>query len=71
MSSTQEGFNMNTGTNAKATPQYEGQIVKFKSPHADVVLFDIARLNTKYNRLEWWALNEPTEEQQLTATWSN
>jgi hypothetical protein len=51
------------GTNAKSKPQFEGQIVKFKSPHADVMLFDIARLNQKYSRLDWWALNEPTQEQ--------
>ena len=55
------------GTNAKSTPQFEGQIVKFKSPHADVMLFDIARLNRIYNRLEWWALNEPTDQQQSIA----
>jgi hypothetical protein len=62
---------MHTGTNAKAKPQFEGQIVKFKSPHADVVLYDIAKLNTKYNRLEWWALNEPTTEQMQQATQTN
>lgn len=55
------------GTNAKSTPQFEGQIVKFKSPHADVMLYDIAKLNQKYNRLEWWALNEPTAAQQQIA----
>ena len=58
------------GTNAKSTPQFEGQIVKFKSPHANVILFDIARLNQKYSRLEWWALNEPTDQQQISATLS-
>lgn len=62
---------MNTGTNAKSKPLFEGQIVKFKSPHADVVLYDIAKLNTKYNRLEWWALNEPTLEQIKQATQTN
>ena len=51
------------GTNAKSTPQFEGQIIMFKSPHANVMLFDIARFNRKYNRLEWWALNDPTPEQ--------
>jgi hypothetical protein len=55
------------GTNAKCTPQFEGQIVKFKSPHANVILFDIAKLNTKYNRLEWWALNDPSEDQKQSA----
>lgn len=62
---------MHTGTNAKTKPLFEGQIVKFKSPYADVVLYDIAKLNTKYNRLEWWALNEPTTEQMQQATQSN
>lgn len=62
---------MNSGTNAKVKPQFEGQIVKFQSPHANVVLYDIARLNTKYYRLEWWALNEPTPEQIKQATTIN
>ena len=51
------------GTNAKSRPQFEGQIIKFKSPHANVMLFDIARINKKYGNLEWWALNEPTPNQ--------
>jgi len=51
------------GTNAKSKPQFEGQIIMFKSPHADVMLLDIAKLNTKYGNLEWWALNDPTQEQ--------
>lgn len=51
------------GTNAKSKPLFEGQIIMFKSPHANVMLFDIARFNTKYKRLEWWALNDPTIEQ--------
>jgi hypothetical protein len=50
------------GTNAPTRPQYEGQIVKFKSPHAEVMLYDIAKPN-KYGTLDWWALNEPTEGQ--------
>ena len=54
---------MKTGTNAPIRPSFNGQIVRFQSPHANVMLYDIARLNKKYNRLEWWALNEPTEEQ--------
>lgn len=58
------------GTNAKSTPQFEGQIVKFKSPYANVMLYDIARLNQKYNRLEWWALNDPTNDQKSIATLS-
>jgi hypothetical protein len=55
------------GTNAQCKPQFEGQIVKFKSPHANVMLFDIARFNQKYDRLEWWALNEPTDQQKSSA----
>jgi hypothetical protein len=51
------------GTNAKSKPQFEGQIIKFKSPHANVMLFDIAKLNAKYGNLEWWALNDPTQDQ--------
>lgn len=53
---------INGGTNAPSRPEYEGQIVRFLSPYADVVLYDIAKLNKKYNTLEWWRL-EPTEEQ--------
>jgi len=53
------------GTNFTATPLFEGQVIAFKSPHADVTLYDIARFNTKYNCLEWWALNDPTPEQIL------
>jgi hypothetical protein len=49
-------------TNAPIKPQFEGQIVSFMSPHANVLLFDIARLD-KYGRLEWRAVNEPTDEQ--------
>ena len=51
------------GTNAPATPQHEGEIVRFKSPHSSVMLYDISRLNKKYRVLEWWALNDPTPEQ--------
>jgi hypothetical protein len=51
------------GTNAPTKPRFEGEIVIFKSPHANIQLFDIARLNQKYGVLEWWALNDPTEEQ--------
>jgi hypothetical protein len=54
---------MMKGTNAPARPEHEGEIVRFKSPHAKVELFDIARLNQKYGFLEWWALNDPTPEQ--------
>lgn len=60
---------MTNGTNAHSRPQFEGQIVKFKSPHADVVLYDICRRNAKYGNLEWWALNEPTPEQVSAAFW--
>jgi hypothetical protein len=50
------------GTNAPIKPQFEGQIVSFTSPHADVLLFDIARFD-KYGRLEWRAINDPSAEQ--------
>lgn len=53
--------------NAQSKPSFEGQIVKFKSPHADVWLYDIAKINPKYGYLEWWALNDPTPEQMKGA----
>jgi hypothetical protein len=52
-----------TGTNAPTRPQFDGQIVKFKSPYAAVMLYDQARRNPKYGHLEWRALNEPTAQQ--------
>lgn len=58
---------MQTGTNSHSKPQFEGQIVKFKSPHANVWLFDICKRNEKYGFLEWWALNEPTDAQKRDA----
>lgn len=58
---------MKTGTNAHLKPEFEGQIVKFKSPHANVWLFDICKRNAKYGFLEWWALNEPTNAQKQQA----
>ena len=58
---------MQTGTNSHSKPQFEGQIVKFKSPHANVWLFDICKRNEKYGFLEWWALNEPTDAQKRNA----
>ena len=59
---------MKTGTNAPMKPQFEGQIVKFVSPHfSDVILFDIAVRNEKYGWLEWYALNEPTAQQRKSA----
>jgi hypothetical protein len=51
------------GTNAPTRPRHEGQIIGFKSPRADVMLYDIAKLNPKYKTLEWWALNDPTPQQ--------
>ncbi len=48
-----------TGTNAPVKPQFEGQIVKFKSPHANVWLYDIATRNEKYGYLEWYAITDP------------
>lgn len=56
-----------TGTNAPYKPAFEGQVVKFKSPHSDAILFDIAKRNEKYGYLEWHALNEPTERQKFIA----
>lgn len=50
---------MTNGTNAPAKPQFEGQIIKFKSPRADVWLYDIAVRNEKYGWLEWYAINDP------------
>ena len=58
---------MNTGTNAPRKPSFDGQIVKFISPFANVWLYDICRLNAKYGHLEWCALNEPTIEQKTQA----
>ncbi len=59
-----------SGTNAPIKPQFEGQIVGFVSPHADVVLFDVARFD-KYGRLEWHAINEPSDEQKNNAVFIN
>jgi len=50
-------------TNAPGKPKFEGQIVKFKSPHANVILYDIAKRNIKYGNLEWWALNNPSDNE--------
>ena len=60
---------MQTGTNAPTRPQFEGQIVKYKSPHANVTLYDICKVNPKYGWLEWWALNNPTDAQKHDAMW--
>lgn len=63
---------MKTGTNAHSKPQFEGQIVKFNSPHnSHVILFDIAKYNENYGCLEWHALNEPTQAQINDAFWSD
>lgn len=59
------------GTNAPMRPKFEGQIVKFKSPHANVILYDIAVRHERYGHLEWWALNEPTDAQVKAAIWPN
>lgn len=58
---------MKTGTNANSKPEFEGQIVKFMSPNASVWLYDICKRNVKYGWLEWWALNNPTNEQKKQA----
>ena len=60
---------MKTGTNAPIRPQFEGQIVKFKSPHSNAILYDICRVNDRYGWLEWHALNDPTEAQKNDAFW--
>lgn len=62
---------MNTGTNAPTKPEFEGQIVKFKSPHSGAMLYDIAKRNAKYGCLEWYAINEPTAEQMQQAFFTN
>ena len=61
---------MKNGTNAPMRPQFEGQIVKFKSPYANVILYDICKRNEKYGWLEWWALNNPTNAQKNNAVWT-
>jgi hypothetical protein len=61
---------MNNGTNAPCKPEFEGQIIKFKSPHADVVLYDICVRNKKYGYLEWNALNNPSDYQKKNSFWS-
>ena len=58
---------MKTGTNAQSKPQFEGDIIKFKSPHANVWLYDICKRNEKHGWLEWVALNNPTERQKFIA----
>jgi len=58
---------MTKGTNAQTKPEFVGQIVKFISPHANVWLYDICKQNPKYGSLEWWALNDPTEDQKTQA----
>ena len=58
---------MTGGINAPGRPQYEGQVVKFKAPTFNVWLYDVAKRNPKYGNLEWWAISEPTEEQQVNA----
>ena len=58
---------MKKGINAHSKPDFEGQIVKFKSPYANVWLYDICKRNAKYGWLEWWALNEPTIDQKSQA----
>ena len=59
---------MTNGTNAPCKPSFEGEIIKFKSPHANVWLYDLCVRNPKYGWLEWYALNDPTPEQIQQAT---
>jgi hypothetical protein len=61
---------MKNGTNAHSKPQFEGQVVKFVSPHhQSVILYDICKRNKKYGNLEWYALNNPTDKQTESAFW--
>ena len=60
---------MTNGTNAPIRPQFEGQIVKFKSPYSNVTLYDICRVNHKHGWLEWHALNDPNDDQKRDAFW--
>jgi hypothetical protein len=60
---------MSTGTNARSKPLFEGQIVRFRSPHVNNVwLYDVCKRNPRYGCLEWWALNDPTDQQKKQAT---
>jgi hypothetical protein len=44
-------------TNASSKPQFEGQAVKYFSPHcSEIILVDVARKNRTYGHLEWWAM---------------
>ncbi len=62
---------MQKGTNALMKPQFEGQIVKFISPHfSDVIFYDIAVRNEKYGWLEWYALNDLIENENKNACFS-
>lgn len=61
---------MKNGTNAHSKPQFEGDIIKFISPHhPSVILYDICKRNEKYGNLEWHALNNPTKEEMRNAFW--
>jgi hypothetical protein len=59
------------GTNAQSKPLFEGQIIKFRSPYASVMLYDICKRNAKYGNLEWYALNDATFEQKQSAFLDN
>ena len=62
---------MHNGTNAPCKPEFEGQIVKFRSPHNHkAILFDLAVRNPKYGYLEWQAMNNPTEAEKQQAFWA-
>jgi len=45
------------GLNTTAKPTYEGELIKFKSPFADVWLLDEAVKNSTYGYLEFIAVN--------------
>lgn len=63
------------GCNAPSKPQFEGQLVKFQSPHHPAaVLLDVAVRNEKYGCLEWVAVNpdDPEYYSKLDkAVWAN
>ena len=60
---------MEKGTNAPCKPEFEGQLVKFRSPHSNAILYDIAKRNEKWGHLEWYAVNNPSEDQIKDAMW--
>jgi hypothetical protein len=60
---------MEKGINAPMRPQFEGQIVKFKTSYSNEILYDICKINPRYKTLEWHALNDATPDQKKSAVW--